>query len=474
MYPANTEGEKMKRFIWFLVIFLFFFCTRNQEVTGVLTETETGELAGHLVFGDGSMAQGANVEISPADTSQGLPKTSSASQLESIQTDEEGRYSFTDLEDGTYNISASYIDNQDTLVAYRFNIVFVTTLYLGIDTLISQGKARTQVLLDGQMVQGVDCYIPGTSYIAVTDDSGFCVISGILPGTYDISYRMDNYITETQTGVEVVSDETAEVGVVQLEFDPSRLPPEPSGLSAVYDPDSGVVYLTWNPVNVSDIAGYIIYRDDTTSTEPTRLTLGYLITDTIYRDTIYTDLQDTATVAYHYRIKAQDQSSNKSGYVLFETVIVTPPNKPALPAPVNNTADVILSPTLSWLGVTVKAGKTVFYDVYLSTDSSFENPLSSQQSGTTLDLSNLLEHQTYYWQVIAVVDGQENPGPIWSFTTRPAPDTNNAPIVPHDPWPADNTFDQSVVNLLLSWTGGDLDSNDVVLYDVTILCTTGR
>jgi len=95
------------------------------------------------------------------------------------------------------------------------------------------------------------------------------------------------------------------------ETDPAGPPPVPEGLTVTYDTLRGCAVLTWNPVAVEDLAGYVVYRNDTTSSEPLRINMR-LLKDTVYIDTIFQDVMDTTDRAFAYRIKAQDINANQS------------------------------------------------------------------------------------------------------------------------------------------------------------------
>ena len=90
-----------------------------------------------------------------------------------------------------------------------------------------------------------------------------------------------------------------------------KLPPTPSGLSIAYDTLSGSARLSWSPVKVLDLEGYVIYRYDSESSDPKRVSAN-LVRDTFFVDTIFGNLLDAQNLQVSYRLKAQDENANIS------------------------------------------------------------------------------------------------------------------------------------------------------------------
>ena len=87
-----------------------------------------------------------------------------------------------------------------------------------------------------------------------------------------------------------------------IEFD---APDAPSGLSAYANPQS--VYLRWNGSRANDVAGYTVLR-------ATSANGSY---ETIARDVTATDYVDNSVLVdktYYYKVRAEDQSLNRSAY----------------------------------------------------------------------------------------------------------------------------------------------------------------
>jgi hypothetical protein len=141
----------------------------------------------------------------------------------------------------------------------------------------------------------------------------------------------------------------------------------------------------------------------------------------------------------------------------------SPPNVPSSPSPANHAAGVSLDADLSWTGGDPDAGDTVTYDVYFGTGSSLPK-VSGDQSACSYDPGTLNGNTKYYWKIVARDNHQAYTiGPLWDFTTGPAP--NSPPNTPSNPSPANHATGGSI-DADLSWTGGDPDPGDSVSYDV--------
>ena len=139
-----------------------------------------------------------------------------------------------------------------------------------------------------------------------------------------------------------------------------------------------------------------------------------------------------------------------------------PPNAPSNPSPSNGTTNVKINPTLSWQCTDPDWFDDLYYDVYFEKDDATPDVLvSNDQTGTSYIPGNLDLASTYYWQIIVHDEkGSTVNGPVWQFTTR----GNSPPNTPKNPNPANGTTNVPI-NTVLSWTGGDPDS-DPVKYDV--------
>ncbi len=92
--------------------------------------------------------------------------------------------------------------------------------------------------------------------------------------------------------------------------------------------------------------------------------------------------------------------------------------------------------------------------------SSPPSKLVSNQTATTYNPGTLLYGTTYYWKIVAWdLNSGSRAGPIWHFKT------NSLPNPPSNPNPS-NGSTNVLINVNLSWAGGDPDPGDTVTYDV--------
>ena len=291
-----------------VAVFIVIGCIfDNQQASrrGSEVENELG-VYGRLVDESGAPLTGATVKVYPE------PGSSAASDTDSVLTDDKGEYAFHTLDTGSYDMLGDY--QKGTLVILRKGIEVIDTgknQDLGIDTLRPPGRIHGRLLLGGKGKGAVFCYIPGTSYLAVSDDSGRFTISGVPQGKYAVGYVAAGFLLTQDTGVKVFSAKTTELPDKHLQYDPAFPPPAPSGLSAVYDTLGERVRLAWDVVPVSDLAGFVIYRDDPSFPEPVPLRKGFT-SDTSFIDSAFGSIPSDSSLQVIYLLKARDKGSNVS------------------------------------------------------------------------------------------------------------------------------------------------------------------
>ena len=99
-----------------------------------------------------------------------------------------------------------------------------------------------------------------------------------------------------------------------------------------------------------------------------------------------------------------------------------PPNSPTNPNPATGAIDQPISLTLSWSCSDPDAGDSLSYDICFGNAHEPISVVSTNQSDTSLDLSDLGYGTTYHWQVVAKDNNEAaTNGPVWSFTTKSFP-----------------------------------------------------
>jgi hypothetical protein len=307
---------------------LIFDCNCPNNVSGGGSEGEGRAVAGlHGRFVNQSAApvENASVKVFRVDTA--AQKIDSIA-VDSTLTDTAGKYVFKKLSSATYNLEGNYMGAGETLYALIIGIKFDSVYDEGTDTLKAPGRITGNVVFDSKDKGKVFCYIPGSSYIAITDSAGNYEISNVPPGRYTIGFWLDGYVAVSVRDIEVKSAAVTTVPSVQLTVDPSLNPPTPKGLKAEYDAITGIVILSWDSVKVSDLAGYVVYRKDTVSSVPVRISGNRLVPGPEFRDTLFSSTTDTASLAFVYQVKAQDENNNESDHFSDQAIVVAaPPNR---------------------------------------------------------------------------------------------------------------------------------------------------
>jgi transposase-like protein len=156
----------------------------------------------------------------------------------------------------------------------------------------------------------------------------------------------------------------------------------------------------------------------------------------------YAGLTNSAT--YYWKIVAKNIADSTVGIDSPRsfTTIQAPPGSFNLLSPANGAINRSISGTLTWQA----SPSATQYDVYLDLNNPPLTRISSNQSGTTLDFSNLSYAATYYWKVIAKnnVDSITANGSPWNFVTiGPPPDVFQLSS------PADNATGQLLAGSLV-------------------------
>lgn len=88
--------------------------------------------------------------------------------------------------------------------------------------------------------------------------------------------------------------------------------------------------------------------------------------------------------------------------------------EPSSPAPFNGETGVAIETTLTW-----SSPQATSYEVRFGVTN--PPPAKETTSAASLAVSGLSYDTTYYWQIVATVDGKLLTGPVWSFATTAAP-----------------------------------------------------
>jgi N-acetylneuraminic acid mutarotase len=288
-----------------ITIVFLYVCTRdNPVVTTGGSGTET--VGGILVDSTGTPVPGVIVCIDSVD--------SQSSATFYTTTDANGEYYVDSIKAGTYKLFG-YIPPDSSLIISIENIQYTDdkdTLFLGIDTMYTPGGISGRVLLEGVGRTGSLIKIPGTSFIASSDDSGSFTMIVMIPGIYVVDYEHTGYRTERDLNVMVMGGSITQVGTKNLVLDTTLPPPPPENLSATYDTLNGIMRITWDSVTVADLNRYRVFRSDT-GTQP--ITLGDSDSTVFYHtvfNTVIDTVLDTTEYRREYQVKSIDNENNLS------------------------------------------------------------------------------------------------------------------------------------------------------------------
>jgi CarboxypepD_reg-like domain len=303
----------------FLIVLIAAGLLTHGGCDGSATQTTNGglhdgEMGGVLVDREGRPVADAKVQIWAAGSiSPGVPGQTSIDPPEAI-TDHLGRYKISHLASGEYNIFGEQGSGAATVLIPAI-IMVNSGLDLGVDTLKPPGKIVGKAITSEGPLEGAFCYLPGSSYISISDEDGSFALDRVPEGTYRLKYAAAGYSTVTDT-IEVISGEVLALPPQRIGPDISVQPPIPQGLWAEYDTAGGIITLGWSSVQVSDLLDYILYLHED-GKEPIKQ--GSLGMDTVLVDSTYRlhflpgwpwENQDTGT--FVFVIKARDKEGNLS------------------------------------------------------------------------------------------------------------------------------------------------------------------
>lgn len=310
----------MNRFAIFGLIFISFLSI-YIGCGGTSTETvgKVG-IVGQLVDSIGVPIVDAKVTITPVsgDTTNTYDTT----------TDENGKYHF-DGKDGKIELDIYRLfgNNPDTSLTITIDSINFNnpedTVDLGVDTMYGPGWIAGHVTVGGLEKTGVDIFIPGTSFMAKSDEQGGFTINQVPSGRFQLVYIYPDYHTGRLFPVDVPINDTVHVPTVNLIPDTTKPPPPPGPLSSSYDTLTGIITLTWDQVQqVADLRNYAIFLmpDQSPIAYPKDTTYNHLAFPTI------PEILDTSHYSFTFQAKSQDNQNNLS-------TVFSPPCNLRVPSP---------------------------------------------------------------------------------------------------------------------------------------------
>jgi hypothetical protein len=291
---------------------IFFFCTESDKLAGTVDDTDTGI---SVYLPDSTPAVNAVIKFIPSTRSQttGLNKklkTSSAA-VAVVKTDSTGRFKVPALADSTYNI---FMEKGD-LKAFQGEVVITSqgnTIHD--DTLRKTGSFTATVGLDPKdmhNVGSVAVQILGSDVQYLNPDKkGLFTFKDIAPGNYKLRLETSlpeyspTYFTMTiKSNIDSIYPNTIFLKYTGI--------PSVHGLSAQFDTSSGIVKLSWDSTEYSNILDYVVFRDAeptvTYSSTPYKATSATSLVDTIFN--VQKNPIDSHTLGFKYRVAIRNNST---------------------------------------------------------------------------------------------------------------------------------------------------------------------
>ncbi|MBN1600456.1 MAG: hypothetical protein JW915_02555 [Chitinispirillaceae bacterium] len=300
--------KKISLYILVLSINLLLFQCGGD---GPLVTTGGSEVWGKVTNVNGSGVSGVSVKLY-----QIFGEDLNDSAVEITTTDKNGIYRFKDPDAGLYVILGQ--DTRSGEVFLRRGIQYESGKVEYNDVLKTAGMLLVIFKGADVILDGVAGFIPGTPYFNFIENDSL-LIAGMAQGRYVCKSALQTLdflpvVTDTfniEPGMQTIIE-------VNLEKNPNADLPVPKNLTLekIVDTLAGRAILKWDPVNVSDLKGYILYRgmhSDSITTNVATTTFAF--------DTISLVIDTTGIpVDNYFQVKAVDTLGNHSGGSNFITV----------------------------------------------------------------------------------------------------------------------------------------------------------
>lgn len=145
----------------------------------------------------------------------------------------------------------------------------------------------------------------------------------------------------------------------------------------------------------------------------------------------------------------------------------TAPGIPALVAPANATLCIDNAVNFAWNASTDAENNPIVYQLQIATDNQFTQIVKTAEGAAIGQTITLTKGTAYYWRVKATdsKNASSNYSATYSFYTEATAVTNHSPFLPQLLQPEINSFVNSAT-VSLKWTATDVDTDDILSYDV--------
>lgn len=298
------------------IILALMGCSKNSP-TSPDSDLKGAGIIGTVFDKSGHKIKGAKIKVVSVSASLKKVASNFATSPDSTTTDGNGSFQIV-LDPGTYDVQTDY--GNGSLVSLNRNVSVQDSAPTELINVVKEpGKVHGSISLSVLQKRGLakvntdlskgSCFIPRVSPVYRSDKDGICEIPIVPEGNHDVVFEFPDYLASTES-LYVESGKIVNTNV-NLEYDPSNVPPTPVLKEITYDTLHGIVKLVWNKVSVSDLKGYVIYRAEQVEASPT----SYSTTqDTVFYDTVYKNPDPTQELPLDllYLVKAQDSGLNVS------------------------------------------------------------------------------------------------------------------------------------------------------------------
>ncbi len=228
---------------------------------------------------------------------------------------------------------------------------------------------------------------------------------------HDTIYRW--YIAAEIDGIKIAESSIYSFKTKSKENTPPLNPSNPIPLNGSSEVDLQLT-LRWNCSDPDgDILRYDVYFGGSVDS------LKKIITDTFYDSLSLDELENDTEYFWKIVVKDGNGGQNEGPVWKFKTVDTVEPADPEITYeyPLNNATGMQNGMKLLWNGRNFE-----YFKIFFGTSN---NPSYIGNTASAQYIPNLEEGQTYFWRIVAVGNGKEKSGPVWSFSTSASEDDND-------------------------------------------------
>ena len=197
-------------------IFLLVACQQEPEIQ----DKELGSILGHVFYSNGEDHSGIVLTLDKTDGLMAITQSDGSRAIVSMAvSNEDGSFAFYNLEPGTYTIYASSNDSVEKAVSTNV-VVSGKDIVTAADLLLTAtGSLSGNVILDESKTGNIGflVFLAGTSYMAVTDDSGYYCISNVPAGeNYQLIVSKGGYISSNVVSCSVTAHAKTSMSEIAL------------------------------------------------------------------------------------------------------------------------------------------------------------------------------------------------------------------------------------------------------------------